>query len=113
MGTDDEGNRHADENALDICEDADALSAWLDRSWLMIHATLAAWTPDELTVAYLHTWNGRQWAIPRQWTIFRILAHDMHHGGELALTLGQQGIETFELGALGGHIVLPPLATPA
>ncbi len=110
---DEEGNRHADETALDICQDAGALIAWLERSWLMIDATLAAWTANDLAVPYLYTWNGQQWAIPRQWTIFRILAHDMHHGGELSLTLGQQGIDAFELGALGGHIVLPPLGTPA
>ena len=38
------------------------------------------------------------------------MAHDIHHGGELSLMLGLQGIEAFELSAFGGHIVLPPLA---
>jgi hypothetical protein len=39
------------------------------------------------------------------------MAHDIHHDGELALLLGLQGLEVFELGGLGGHIVLPPLAS--
>ena len=33
-----------------------------------------------------------------------------HHGGQIALMLGMQGIEVFELGDLFGHITLPPLA---
>ncbi len=37
------------------------------------------------------------------------MAHDIHHGGELAVMLGTQGIEIFELGNLGGHIIEPPL----
>ena len=44
--------------------------------------------------------------------LWRILAHDIHHGGELALMLGAQGVEIFELGGLGGHINSPPLADP-
>jgi hypothetical protein len=31
----------------------------------------------------------------------------MHHGGQIAMMLGLQGIEAFELRALGGHIVSP------
>lgn len=54
------------ETALDICQDAGALIAWLERSSLMIDATLAAWTANDLAVPYLYTWNGQQWAIPRQ-----------------------------------------------
>jgi uncharacterized damage-inducible protein DinB len=51
-------------------------------------------------------------AISRQWTIWRILSHDIHHGGQIALMLGMQGIEAFELSGLFGHITLPPLADP-
>ena len=36
--------------------------------------------------------------------------HDIHHGGELSLMLGLQGIEAFELCTLFGHIILPPLS---
>jgi hypothetical protein len=50
--------------------------------------------------------------VSRQWTIWRILTHDVHHGGQLALMLGTQGIPVFELGDLFGHITLPPLAEP-
>jgi hypothetical protein len=69
-----------------------------------------SWTVADLQQTYRHTWNGNTYAITRQWTLWRILAHDLHHGGELAVMLGMQGIENFELGHLGGHVVVPPLA---
>jgi hypothetical protein len=28
--------------------------------------------------------------VSRQWTLWRILSHDLHHGGQLALLLGLQ-----------------------
>jgi len=34
----------------------------------------------------------------------------MIDGGQIALMLGMQGIEAFELSDLFGHITLPPLA---
>ncbi|MGZ3610545.1 MAG: hypothetical protein ACXWPS_10080 [Ktedonobacteraceae bacterium] len=41
------------------------------------------------------------------------MAHDLHHGGELAVTLGMQNIAIPELSDLGGHIIEPPLAEPS
>jgi hypothetical protein len=38
------------------------------------------------------------------------MAHDIHHGGQLAMMLGMMGVDAFELRALGGHIVVPTLA---
>jgi hypothetical protein len=38
------------------------------------------------------------------------MSHDIHHGGQLALMLSMQGIDAFELRALGGHITVPDLA---
>ena len=107
------GNRYVIETALDIADHADELVKWLDASGKMIADTLRAWTVADLQQIYRHTWNGNTYAISRQWTLWRILAHDLHHGGELAILLGMQGLENFELGYLGGHIDLPPLADSA
>jgi uncharacterized damage-inducible protein DinB len=32
------------------------------------------------------------------------LSHDLHHGGQIALMLGLQGIDVPELGDKGGHL---------
>lgn len=107
---DSDGNRDIVEAAVAIAGNAAELVRWLERSWQMIDQTLSAWTVDDLSVSYRHVWNGQTWAPTRQWTIWRILSHDLHHGGELSLMLGLQGIEAFELSGLFGHIILPPPA---
>jgi uncharacterized damage-inducible protein DinB len=104
------GNRYVKEEAVAAIDDASELVRWLDDSWRMIERTLAEWTADDLWRTYRHTWRGSTYAIPYQWTVWRIMAHDLHHGGELALMLGMQGVQNFELGDLGGHTTLPPLA---
>lgn len=104
------GNRYVIEDALEIANNAGELVQWLEASWAMIEQTLQAWTVADLQKTYRHTWRGNTYAVSRQWTIWRIMAHDLHHGGELVLTLGMQGIENFELGDLGGHVIEPPLA---
>ncbi|HET9906519.1 MAG TPA: DinB family protein [Anaerolineales bacterium] len=108
--TDRDGNRDVVESSIAITDNADELVHWLEATWQMIHKTLATWTIADLAQTYRHTWNGQTYAVSRQWTIWRILSHDIHHGGELSLLLGLQGIEAFELSDLFGHIILPPLA---
>ena len=105
-----DGNRHIVESALEITEQADKLVHWLQMTWQMIADTLDAWTVADLAKTYRHTWNGDTYANSRQWTIWRILTHDVYHGGQLSLMLGMQGIEAFELNDLFGHITLPALA---
>lgn len=98
------------EKAIAITDQAHELVRWLEASGEMIEQTLKTWTVDDLKETYRHVWRGSAYAISRQWTLWRILAHDLHHGGELAIMLGMQGIENFELGELGGHIIEPPRA---
>jgi uncharacterized damage-inducible protein DinB len=104
------GNRYVVEDAVADPHNGAELLGWLQASWNVVERTLRRWTVADLQQTYRHTWRGNTYAVSRQWTIWRIMAHDIHHGGELALMLGMQGIELFELGALGGHITEPPLA---
>ena len=86
---------------------ATALVEWLEASWRMVEATLTAWTVADLAQTYLQPYQGKTYAVTRQWTLWRILAHDLHHGGEIAVALGMQGIPVPELGDLGGHLTEP------
>jgi uncharacterized damage-inducible protein DinB len=110
---DDDGNQHIVESEVVSADQAEALVYWLQASWQMIERTLKSWTAVDLAKSYRHTWNGDVYNVSRQWTIWRILTHDVHHGGQIAMMLGMQGIEVFELGDLFGHITLPPLADVA
>jgi uncharacterized damage-inducible protein DinB len=108
--TDSDGNQDIVEGAIAITDQASELVRWLEVTWQMIETTLKSWHVSDLGKTYLHKWNGKDYAISRQWTIWRILSHDIHHGGELSLMLGLQGISAFELSDLFGHTILPPLA---
>lgn len=77
---------------------------WLESSWQMIETTLNTWTVDDLAQTYRHSREGQIYAVTRQWTIWRVMSHDLHHGGQLALMLGLQGIEVPDLGDKGGHL---------
>lgn len=107
---DEDGNRDIVESTLPIAETAVDLVHWLEITGKMVADTLQTWHVSDLGQSYRHTWNGDLYDVSRQWTIWRILSHDIHHGGQIALMLGMQGIEAFELSGLFGHITLPPLA---
>jgi uncharacterized damage-inducible protein DinB len=77
---------------------------WLELSWQMIETTLDTWTVADLTQTYRHIREGKVYAVTRQWTIWRVMSHDLHHGGALALMLGLQGIEVPEFRDTGGHL---------
>ena len=108
-----DGLRDANRNWIDpefTCN-APKILELLDAGWATIEATLDAWTVDDLTVVYPHDWDGVTHAVSRQWTIWRVLSHDIHHGGQICEMLYQQGIEIPMLGHFGGHTVEPPLWT--
>jgi len=90
--------------------DADVLVDWLQASWRVIANMLAQWKPADLMKAYPLPYEGINYSVSRQWMLWRILAHDLHHGGELAVMLGMQGIPIPELGDKGGHLNVPPIA---
>jgi len=93
-----------------LIADPSELCSWLNKTWDMVSQTLAQWTVDDLVVTYNHPYQGKVYAVSRQWTIWRIMAHDIHHGGQLSELLAMQGIHPVELTLLGGHLTEPPLA---
>ncbi|HEX3877847.1 MAG TPA: DinB family protein [Bryobacteraceae bacterium] len=105
--TDTHGNRYIREADIKIDRDAGALVDWLNASWNMIERTLQAWTVEDLQVTYQHVFRGDIYDVSRQWTVWRVMAHDIHHGGQIARILAERGIEAPELRGLGGHIVSP------
>jgi uncharacterized damage-inducible protein DinB len=109
--TDGDGARHAVEESVP-CDQPSLLADWLALSWQPIERMLDEWTADDLFRSYAHRFRGTDYLVSRQWTVWRILSHDIHHGGQLAIMLGIQGIDAFELRALGGHIIVPELAPP-
>ncbi len=109
---DGDGARHAVEESV-ACNDSGILAEWLARSWEPIQRMLNEWTVEDLFQNYSHRFRGTDYVVSRQWTVWRIMSHDVHHGGQLAMLLGMQGVDAFELRALGGHIIAPPVRMPS
>jgi uncharacterized damage-inducible protein DinB len=64
----------------------------LDDTWSFIDARLARWTPDDCAQRFPDEWDGEVYDVTRSWVIYHVLEHDLHHGGELSLTLGIYGL---------------------
>jgi uncharacterized damage-inducible protein DinB len=62
-----------------------------------MHEALARWTPDE----WRQTWPGDEAGDPevitRPWVIWHLIEHDVHHGGEVSITLGAHGVRAIDL----------------
>lgn len=93
--------------------DAGAIVHWLEASWGMIEGCLTAWSVPDLDVAYRQPYGGKVYSVSRQWVIWRIMCHDIHHGGQISLMLAAQGIAAPDLGDNGGHIIAPPIVEEA
>jgi uncharacterized damage-inducible protein DinB len=105
--------REASTSQDSIAHDAFEIVRWLQKTWHMVEATLSSWTVDDLSVTYEHEYWGNVYAVSRQWTIWRIMAHDIQHGGQLSVLLSMQGIKAPELIDLGGHLTEPPIVRKA
>ncbi len=66
----------------------------LTATWQAIEACLRRWTPAMLDDPF-STRSGR--TVTRQWVVWHVVEHDLHHGGELFLTLGMHGLPTPDL----------------
>jgi uncharacterized damage-inducible protein DinB len=64
----------------------------LDETWAFIESRLQRWTPEECTTTFPDEWDGQTYDVSRSWVIYHVLEHDLHHGGELSLILGMNGL---------------------
>jgi uncharacterized damage-inducible protein DinB len=87
-----------------------ALVAGLDATWEMIEGVLSNWTVADLDRSFQETYQGKTYVVSYRWVLWRIMSHDIHHGGELAFALGMQGISIPDLGDQGGHLTQVPEA---
>jgi uncharacterized damage-inducible protein DinB len=89
----------------EIADRKEDIVHWLELSWQMVEANLKQWTVEDLSWSYRQPYGGKVYAVSRQWVIWRIMSHDIHHGGQLSVLLAAQGIDLPELGHNGGHII--------
>jgi uncharacterized damage-inducible protein DinB len=71
----------------------------LEITWKVIEEALQRWTLADLeeTVRDVNEETGEVEVFTRQWVIWHLLEHDMHHGGELSFSLGMHGLAAIDL----------------
>ena len=58
---------------------------------------LERWTPEDLEYIFRGERGGEPYELSRQWVIWHIIEHDLHHGGELSFSLGAHGLAALDL----------------
>jgi uncharacterized damage-inducible protein DinB len=72
---------------------AAALVQGLDLTWHLMTACLIRWSPADMQQTVPDDWDGEHVQLSRAWIVWHVLEHDLHHGGEVALTLGLHGLQ--------------------
>ena len=86
-----------DENEGEPLRPAIELVGGLERTWQMIQDALDHWTSADLEQIFPPHGEGTV-ARSRQYIIWHVIEHDIHHGGELSSILGAQGLAAVDLG---------------
>ena len=58
---------------------------------------LERWTPEDLEYIFRGERWGQPYELSRQWVIWHVIEHDLHHGGELSFSLGAHGLAAPDL----------------
>jgi len=69
------------------------LEEGFETTWRLIHSCLTRWTTDDLALELPARGKTRT----RQWMIWHVIEHDLHHGGEISLTLGMNNLRAPDL----------------
>jgi uncharacterized damage-inducible protein DinB len=73
------------------------LVSGLERTWQGMQEAIARWTPADWQQTYPGEDASEPEIITRQWVIWHLIEHDLHHGGEISLTLGIHGLAAPDL----------------
>jgi uncharacterized damage-inducible protein DinB len=65
----------------------------LERTWRVIEDCLERWTPRDLELEFIQQ-PAEPGDVPlsRAWVIWHLIEHEVHHGGQISLILGSNGI---------------------
>ena len=73
------------------------LVSGLETTWQVVQDALAHWTPADLDYVFEGVRGTRPYRFTRQWVIWHVIEHDLHHGGEMFFTMGAHGLATPDL----------------
>jgi uncharacterized damage-inducible protein DinB len=73
------------------------LARGLDETFSFVESCLQRWTPEDCTKTFPDEWEGQVYQVSRSWVIYHVLEHDLHHGSEVSLILGMNGLPGLDL----------------
>jgi uncharacterized damage-inducible protein DinB len=76
---------------------ASELVGGLNTTWGVIQPALARWTIADLAQTFQRPGVEPPKLYTRQWVIWHVVEHDLHHGGELSFALGMHGLPAIDL----------------
>ena len=69
----------------------------LDETWAFIESRLQRWTPADCAKTFPDEWDGQTYEVSRSWVIYHVIEHDLHHGSEVSLILGLNGLQPLDI----------------
>ena len=68
------------------------LVSGLAATWQVMQDALALFTPADLQATVEAERRGKKYSFVRGWVVWHVIEHDLHHGGEIAYSLGMHGL---------------------
>ncbi len=78
-------------------QSADELVRMLETTWRFMKTRLDRWTEADMERMFEDEWEGKKYLLPRAYIIWHLIEHDVHHGGEIAITMGLHGLKAPEI----------------
>ncbi len=69
----------------------------LGDTWAFIESRVKRWTDADGAQTFPDEDNGQVYQVSRSWVIYHVLEHDLHHGSEVSLILGMNGLTPLEI----------------
>ena len=72
----------------------------LESTWRLIDAALRRWTAADFEEEFIRPVPNAAGERPRRsrgWIVWHVMEHDLHHGGEISLSLGMHGLRGLDL----------------
>jgi uncharacterized damage-inducible protein DinB len=69
------------------------LTHGLDVTWQFMADRLVRWSPADMQQTISRERPSGRREFSRSWVAWHVLEHDLHHGGEVSLTLGMHGLQ--------------------
>ena len=69
----------------------------LEASWALMAEALARWTPADMQQTFPYESGGSVAQLSRSWVVWHVLEQNLHHVGEMTITLNRHGLQAPDL----------------